>query len=81
MSASVLHQYAVRLASVEKPNTLDVDKVHFLDVQNRRSSAAVDLGLNLVQMVRSQFSAEPNSRLEPFNLQGHDCRLPTLPSI
>src|SRR5579862_1023460 len=76
---TVLHQDAVRLASVEKPNSLDVDKVHFLDVQNRRSSAAVDLSLNLIQILRSQFSAESHSRLEPFNLQGHDWRLPTLP--
>ena len=76
---TVQDRYAPRLASVEKPNTLDVDKIHFLDVQNYQCSAAVDLSLNLVQILRSQFSAEPNSRLEPFNLQGHDCRLPTLP--
>src|ERR1700731_2266069 len=78
---TVQNRYAPRLASVEKPNTLDVDKIHFLDVQNYQCSAAVDLSLNLVQILRSQFSAEPNSRLEPFNLQGHDCRLPTLPLI
>jgi len=54
---------------------------NFLDVQNYQCSAAVDLSLNLVQILRSQFSAESHSRLEPFNLQGHDWRLPTLPLI
>src|SRR5258708_17201506 len=78
---TVQDRYAPRLASVEKPNTLDVDKIHFLDVQNRRGSAAIDLSLNLVQILRSQFAAESHSRLEPFNLQGHDWRRPTLPLI
>jgi len=78
---TVQDRYAPRLASVEKPNTLDVDKIHFFDVQNYQCSAAVDLSLNLVQILRSQFSAESHSRLEPFNLQGHDWRLPILPMI
>src|SRR5258708_35863776 len=78
---TVQDRYAPRLASVEKSNTLDVDKIHLLDVQNYQCSAAVDLSLNLVQILRSQFSAESHSRLEPFNLQGHDWRLPILPVI
>src|SRR5260370_2431055 len=72
---TVQDRYAPRLASVEKPNTLDVDKIHFLDVQDYQCSAAVDLSLNLVQI---QAEIDCRSEEHTSELQSHlnlVCRL------
>ena len=48
------------LAGIEKPNGVDVHKIDLLQIQYGRLSTA-DLGLNLIEMVRSKLSAQPQS--------------------
>jgi hypothetical protein len=48
------------LAGIEKPNGFDVHKIDLLQIQYGRLSTA-DLGLYLIEMVRSKLSAQPKS--------------------
>src|ERR1700733_788747 len=48
------------LAGIEKPNGLDVHKIDLFQIQYGRLSPA-DLGLYLIEMVRSKLSAQPKS--------------------
>jgi len=72
----VLHRHAVRLTRVKETDTLNVDQIDFLTVQNNRGSAAVDLSFDLVQILGPQLSAEPNPRSEPITLEGYGLTAP-----
>src|SRR6202035_1459983 len=73
---AVLYRDAVRLTRVKETDTIHVDQIDFLNVQNHRGSAAVDLSFDLVQILGPQLSAEPNPRSEPINLEGHGLTAP-----
>src|ERR1700756_1215219 len=73
---AMLHRHAVRLTRVKETHTLNVNQIDFLNVQNNRGSAAVDLSFDLVEILGPQLSAEPNPRSEPINLEGHGLMAP-----
>src|ERR1700759_2995747 len=73
---AVLHRHAVRLTRVKETDTLNVDQIDFLNVQNHRGSAAVDLSFDLVQILGPPLSTEPNPRSEPINLEGDGLTAP-----
>ena len=68
ISRTVQYSDAVRLASVEELNPVEVDKGHLFNVQYRRGAAALNLTVDLVQILGSKVPAEPNPPSEPFNL-------------
>src|ERR1700756_1038932 len=78
---AMLHRHAVRLTRVKETHTLNVDQIDFLNVQNHRGSAAVDLSFDLVQILGPQLSAEPNPRSEPINLEGHGLTAPDFANL
>src|SRR6202047_4315918 len=65
ISRTVQHRDAVRLASVEELNRVEVDKGHLFNVQYRRGPAALNLSFDLIQILGSKVPAEPNSLSEP----------------
>ncbi len=54
------HRDTFVLAGIEEPNCLDVHEIDLHQIQRDRLSAA-DLGLYLIEMVRSNLSAQPKS--------------------
>jgi hypothetical protein len=54
------HRDTFVLAGIKEPNCFDVHEVDLLQIQRDRLSAA-DLGLYLIEMVRSKLSAQPKS--------------------
>src|SRR4029077_6154688 len=68
ISRTVQHSDAVRLASVEELNPVEVDKGHLFNVQYRRGPAALNLSSDLIQILGSKVPAEPNSLSGSFNL-------------
>ena len=61
----------LRLTLIEKTNSLEIYKVQFLQIQNDRGLAALDFGLDLIQLSNAKFPAEPKSPLYPLNPQRH----------
>src|ERR1700678_1342756 len=57
---AVQHRDTFVLAGIEEPNCFDVHEVDLLQIQRDRLSTA-DLGLYLIEMVRSKLSAQPKS--------------------
>src|ERR1700733_8109225 len=57
---AVQHRDIFVLAGIEEPNCFDVHEIDLLQIQRDRLSAA-DLGLYLIEMVRSKLSAQPKS--------------------
>jgi len=68
----VQHRDTFVLTGVEEPNGVDVHKIDLLQIQYGRLSTA-DLGLYLIEMVRSKLSAQPKSNFvripNPFDLE------------
>src|SRR5271165_3824776 len=62
---------ALRLTRIEKTNTFEIDEIQFLQIQNDWRLAALDFGFDLIQVLKSKFSAEPNTPFNPFNPQRH----------
>ena len=66
------HRDTFVLTGVEEPNGVDVHKIDLLQIQYGRLSTA-DLGLYLIEMVRSKLSAQPKSNFvripNPFDLE------------
>src|SRR6266446_959663 len=64
-----------RLTRVEKTNTFDIHEIEFLQIQGYSWPATLDLGLQLVKVLRAKLSAQTNPRLaltrNPFDLQRH----------
>ena len=54
------HRDAFVLAGIEEPNCFDVHEIDLLQIQRDRLPAA-DLGLYLIEMVRSKLSAQPKA--------------------
>ncbi|MGC2105784.1 MAG: hypothetical protein WA647_11815 [Candidatus Acidiferrum sp.] len=54
------HRDTLVLAGIEEPNGFDVQEIDLLQIQCDRLSTA-DLGLYLIEMVRSKLSAQPKS--------------------
>ena len=54
------HRDTFVLAGIEESNCFDVDEIDLLQIQRDRVSTA-DLGLYLIEMVRSKLSAQPKS--------------------
>src|ERR1700688_1571386 len=68
---TVQDRRARRLTRAEKTNTFEIDKIQFLQIQNDWRFATLDFGFDLIQVPNSQFAAEPNPPLDPFNPQRH----------
>ena len=72
---AVQHWDPLRLTCVEKVNSVDVHKIHLLQIQSYLWSATLDLRLHLITVLRSKRPAQPNpgSALtrNPFNLESH----------
>src|SRR5258706_4824725 len=68
---TVQNRYTFRLTCIEKTNTFEIDKIQFLQIQNNWRFAALDFGLDLIQMANSKFAAKPNPPFDPFNPQRH----------
>src|SRR5260221_550004 len=60
ISRAVQHRDTFVLAGIEEPNCFDVHEIDLLQIQRDRLSTA-DLGLYLIEMVRSKLSAQPKS--------------------
>ena len=54
------HRDTVVLAGIEELNCFDVHEINLLQIQRDGLSAA-DLGLYLIEMVRSKLSAQPKA--------------------
>src|ERR1700733_14516551 len=71
---TVQHRDAVCLTCVEKANGFDIHQIHLLQIQSY-CSATLDLGPQLIQMVRSKRAAHPKPRSahpsNPFKFQRH----------
>jgi hypothetical protein len=69
------HLDPLRLACVEKANSLDVHEIHLLQIQSYFWSATLDLRFHLIKVLRSKRPAQPNPRSaparNPFNPQSH----------
>jgi len=68
ISGTVQDSDAVRLASVEELNSVEVDEGHLFNVQHRRGPAELNLSSDLIQILGSKVPAEPNSLSGPFDL-------------
>jgi hypothetical protein len=56
----VQHRDTFVLAGIEESNCFDVHEIDLLQIQRDRLSAA-DLGLYLIEVVRSKLSAQPKT--------------------
>src|SRR5712672_2709428 len=76
---AVQHRDTFVLAGIEEPNCFDVHEVDLLQIQRDRLATA-DLGLYLIEMVRSKLSAQPKSNFVripyPFDLENHGLLTP-----
>src|SRR5216683_1423970 len=54
---------ACRLTRVEKTNTFDIHQIKFLQIQRDAWSAALDLRLQLIKVLRSKLPAQTNPYL------------------
>src|SRR5271169_6305338 len=75
VSRTVQDRNARQLTRVEKPNAFEIDEVQFLQIQNDWRFAALDFGLDLIQVPNPKFAAQPNLLFDPFNPQRHFPRL------
>ena len=62
---------ALCLTCIEKTNTVEIDEIQFLQIQNDWRFAALDFGFDLIQVPNSKFTAKPNPPLDLFNPQRH----------
>src|SRR4029077_3054038 len=64
-----------RLTRVEKTNSFDIHEIEFLQIQGYSWPGTLDLGLQLVKVLRSKLSAQTKPRFartrNPFDLQRH----------
>jgi hypothetical protein len=71
---------AIRLTPIEKANAFDTDEADFLQVQSYSWSTTYDLGLDLIDVLRSKGPAQPNPRFaltrNAFNPQLHQFLAP-----
>src|SRR5229473_2812115 len=63
------------LTRVKKTDTFDIHQIEFLQIQRDAWSAALDLRLQLIKVLRSKLPAQTNARLSlssnPLDLQRH----------
>src|ERR1700756_1686065 len=64
-----------RLTRVKKTNAFDIHEIEFLQIQRDAWSAALDLRLQLIKVLRSKLPAQTNAypalTSNPFDLQRH----------
>ena len=69
------YRYALGLTRIKKANAFDIDEIHFFQIQSCSRSATFNLGLDLINVLRSKLPAQPNPWFaltrNPFNLQRH----------
>jgi hypothetical protein len=58
----VQHRYALRLTRIKKANAFDIHEIHFFQIQSYSWSTTFDLGLDLINVLRSKLLAQPNPR-------------------
>jgi hypothetical protein len=71
VSRAVQDRNTCRLTRVEKTNSISIDEIQFLQIQNDWRFAALDFRLDFIQLTNSKFAAEPNRPFDPFNPQRH----------
>jgi hypothetical protein len=59
----VQDRHAGRLTRIEKTNTFDIHQIDFLQIQRDSWSATLDLGLQLINVLRSKLAAQTNPYL------------------